>query len=395
MIIKKQRYVLTPLNIYNTIWIVFLTNGATHLFGDTISVIILFALFIWSIYYFFRTVRYLQESLFLKIWTFVLVLFTVYGLLRMANLMGHVYKIGHSGRQFLIEHWTSMLPIYPYYYFAKNGLLKLKDMKVWALLSLPIAYVLYRQGAMAALIKFVDSPFEEFTNNAAYSVLAVLPLLFFWKNKPLIMYSSMIVIMILLLMAMKRGAIFIGVASMLLIFWWSLKESKGLIKKIATYGIVVAFVLLVVYYFNDMMSNSDYFVQRVDDTLSGNSSNRDKLYSFFISYFFTEMNIVQMLFGLGADGTILAYGNQAHNDWLELLIDMGLLGFVSFFVFWIVSWKEIRSDEYSKDIKQTMTLIVAMLLIRSLFSMSINDIYIFSTMCLGFCLANKGNNVKI
>jgi O-antigen ligase len=121
--------------------------------------------------------------------------------------------------------------------------------------------------------------------------------------------------------------------------------------------------------------------------LEGNDSNRRNIYSNLIQAYVNKANPVNWLFGFGADGTILLTHRQAHNDWLQILVDHGLVGSIVFLVFWIRAFVS-RKRFANNDLKFLFSMVVIMLFVRTLFSMSINDMYISSNLILGYCLAN-------
>lgn len=85
-------------------------------------------------------------------------------------------------------------------------------------------------------------------------------------------------------MGMKRGAIAIGGVVVLYLIWQIIKIARGRQRVIV---ILLTAVLAVagVYFVIDIMTSSDYFLQRLEATKEGNSSGRDSLYSFFWTCF--------------------------------------------------------------------------------------------------------------
>ncbi len=107
------------------------------------------------------------------------------------------------------------------------------------------------------------------------------------------------------------------------------------------------------------MSSSDYMMERIEDTLAGNSSSRDGLYSFFWKYFTEDSCFIHYLLGRGANGTLDIYYNYAHNDWLEIAVNQGLLGIFVYAFYWfgfLKTWKRAKismrrlSSPYNLDI---------------------------------------------
>lgn len=135
------------------------------------------------------------------------------------------------------------------------------------------------------------------------------------------------------------------------------------------------------------MSSNEYFLERVIQTQEGDTSARDDIYMDLIRYIINDMDVFQYIFGLGANGSKKAIGVEGHNDWLEIMVSMGIIGFYSFFLLWkrsLWQYKQITD----KEKKLLFGIVVLMIFIRTFSSMAIRDIYITSTSILGFCLAS-------
>ena len=128
---------------------------------------------------------------------------------------------------------------------------------------------------------------------------------------------------------MKRGAILLAVVLTIYFLYHSLKEASQKEKLYLLLLSIVAIVLICMEV-ADLMDNSAYFNRRVQQTLEGDASGRYSIYSILWDAFLENGS----LFLCGADATIEFAGNFAHNDWLELLINNGLLGIVLYVGYW-------------------------------------------------------------
>ena len=120
----------------------------------------------------------------------------------------------------------------------------------------------------------------------------------------------------------------------------------------------------------------------------GSVSNREDMYPRYFA-FFLNSNVFQFIFGHGADGTCHYLGLMAHNDWLEMSINMGLIGFFSLLAYWInvfKTWIKSRS-RIESDVILAMGMFIIIYFGRTLFSMSIMDMSIVSTSVFGYCLS--------
>ena len=384
--------IINKCDLYILVWVIHLVHDYWGLYGSTMSVGVLFCLYAWSLYYCYVTVTKYKMPSFLKIWTVLFVLFSIYALIRMFNPMGLSYKIGFeiSSRMYLIEHWTSMLPIYPFYVFSKTGQLNKTVIKRWALVLIGVAIIQYNYGQVIAYAKIASlSEDSGFTNNQGYFIAMVLPLMFLWNEKPIIQYVGIAILMFYVLMAVKRGAIIVAFLCLFIQLLSSLKSFNK--RKSVIIILAVATLCILGYNFIiNLLSTNEYFAYRFENSLEGDTSGRDSLYSSLFSAFLNNSNFFQLLIGWGADGTVLLMQQQAHNDWLEVLIDLGIVGIVVFVVFWIRAFITCWRFE-NKELKVLFLMVIIMLFVRTFFSMSINDMYISSTVVLGYCLANSEN----
>ena len=186
-------------------------------------------------------------------------------------------------------------------------------------------------------------------------------------------------------MGMKRGAILVTALSIVYFFVESLKKTSYR-KKILTVFLFGVFAVFVYFFILEMFSNSDYFVERYNETLEGNTSSRSFLYADFFKIIING-DIVTFLIGNGADGTIRLGPNFAHNDWLEIGINQGLLGIVLFILYWNTAFVFWRRSKVNPTLHVAFGICFIQTFLKTWFSMSINDMQIYTTLVLGFCVA--------
>ena len=145
-------------------------------------------------------------------------------------------------------------------------------------------------------------------------------------------------------------------------------------------------------FISDTMMQNDYFHTRLISTLEGNSSGRDEIYS-HIWKVFENSNMFHFLLGYGAQGSFIMTAKFAHSDWLELLIDQGLLGFIIYINYWknyYISWRSAKNIE----VKNILGLLLLIFLFKSIFSLSYASYTYYTNCLLGYCLANLYYNKK-
>lgn len=135
-----------------------------------------------------------------------------------------------------------------------------------------------------------------------------------------------------------------------------------------------------------------YFLDRIQETLEGNTSDRDSLYGEFLQHVLDKATIFQQLFGGGADYTLSVSFNYAHNDWIEILVNQGIFGVLIFYMYWNGFYKTAFKSQLSKDYKMVIQMIFIAYLAKTMFSMSYTTYNIFINLCLGFCLSKICRN---
>lgn len=378
-------------NLYIILWLVYSLQATVFIdVGTVYSQAIILFLTVVSLYYMAYTLIHYKISLFMKMLTVFVVLLTIYGI---ALIVGSDTYTTHrlervSNYTYLLSLYSSLLPIYPFYVFTRQGYLTHISLRWWTIVFLVAVLLQYNENRQAALLNAVmlGSDREEFTNNVGYEFLAVMPLMAFFSEKRVIQYAGLAYIMVFILLAMKRGAILIGAVCFVYFIWRSMRGASDNRKFIVAI-LSVAVIVLGYFVIQNLLENSDYFQYRLELTQEGESSGRDEIYSTLYNHFINETSPLKFLFGNGAYGTLKVSHRLAHNDWLELAINQGLLGIVVYVFYWISFLKIIHRARFNDELHMAITLLFIIFLLRTFFSMSYGDMSIYATCCLGYCLA--------
>ena len=191
-----------------------------------------------------------------------------------------------------------------------------------------------------------------------------------------------------ILLAMKRGAILIGMLCFIYFLYNSLKLAKKKEKLIVT-SLCVIIMMGGIYYLDYLWDTSDYFQYRIEQVVEGNSSGRDNIYSKAIHHWLNETSTLQFIFGGGAYTSIKVLGTFAHNDWLELALNQGILGILFYLIYWFSFYKEWKRKTYDSRIYFVVGSIFLIYFLSSFISMSYTGMTMYTTICLGYCLAQK------
>lgn len=355
--------------------------------GGIVSTLIVFSLIGISFYHFIYTLLNYRMPKYMKGLTVLVIMFTIYGVILV--LSGKTIRFMSSNvlvrnYSYIKSIYISLLPIYSFFVFTRKGMLSKEMLQKWTLLFLVVVVLQFVQQQRLALAMAVDDS-EEFTNNYGYLFLSMIPLLVFWQHRRIVQYVGLGVSMSFILLGMKRGAILIGTLSLFVFLYHTMKTAS---KKQKNWVFILTFVLVIVgvYMVSDMLQNSVYFNKRIEDTLEGNSSGRNRLYSIFWRHFINESNPLLFIFGNGANATLTFSWGYAHNDWLEIAINQGLLGLVIYAYYWITFYKTWRRIKFDNQIYLAVGLILMIFFLKTIFSMSYNDMTVYDTLCLGYCM---------
>lgn len=379
-----MRVVFRPENIYTTVWCLYYMQGTLYPEGSVISRGLMGVFLLMSIYYFLKVLSFKRNHPVIKAFQYLAIMFGVYGLLRLVDDT-HEWKRVNDATTYFKLYEMSVLPIFAYYYFAKIGRINSRWFYRISFLFLATAIVAFNYSQAIAMKTY---GLDEITNNAGYIVLSLLPIVVFLKKRPWVQYAFLVVIFVLVVSGMKRGAILALLLGTSYFVWESFKKAKGN-KKVLYIFLGALVVVGGVMYFQYKLATSEYMQYRLGKTIEGDMSARDEMYPEFLEFYFKNATVSEYLLGYGADGTLKNVGEFAHQDWIETLMNQGFLG-----VFLLLNyWWALFMAAYRSYVKRygNITIIIALFLIiyftKTMVSMSINDMTIFSTSALAYALA--------
>lgn len=388
-------------NIYVTLWLLY--NFHWQGVGDFFPILDFFSnlflgmnLIISAVFAGLAWKNYMNSPVMQSILVLVL-LFTIYGLISIMQ-DGKILIRGEgayvSSGTYLIGALRSFLPLCTFYYLTKNGYLTENFMRYWFWVFLIQSVYLYFMGRMMLGLSGMD---EVRTNNLGYIFVALFPFVCLFDKKPFLQSVIIFLFLFITIMSLKRGAI-LTMTLAILFFFWNQAKSLNSIKKI----IAIAFFCISLFFLSDfvgdMYERNDVFQRRIENTLEGRTSGRDEITSHLLSKY-ANSNLIYLIFGYGADGTIKEL-RYAHNDWLEMLYDQGVIGFFAYFVFWFVIYRIMRNQFQRKT---SIALFLGVIFIcnftKTFFSMWFSMANMYITMPLGYCLAiaetKVRNNLKL
>ena len=221
---------------------------------------------------------------------------------------------------------------------------------------------------------------DENSYGGGYQILVALPVfLYFFRNKALRTQMIItIVLLVLVLTSMKRGDILACILVVVVYYYIKLRDKKGKIDlRIIVAAIVTAFIGF--FAFKYLLATNEIFAWRFEQTIEGDSSNRDTIYSSLWNYYLNAPLNVQ-LFGGGFDATLKIADARAHSDVLEVLSCEGIIGLIVYMGSFISLFKQMRrrTDVTEKAILASILIIWFVKMIFSMFIFSQPSIILFA-----------------
>lgn len=182
------------------------------------------------------------------------------------------------------------------------------------------------------LARYLMGDDKSVTNNGSVVFLMVLPLLFLVKNR-MISIILFCVCLFFLIYGAKRGNILAAVIPVVLYIYVFFKDDK---KSIFNILISMAVFTGITIWAIDLFSENEYLLGRMLSIKEGDSSGRDVIYANAWNLWYHSDNMINLLFGYGFQGMLYHTTRMAHNDWLEILVDYGLVGclfYLSIFIY--------------------------------------------------------------
>lgn len=352
----------------------------------------IFALFFaLSLYYFFKAIQLNHKIAVCRSLNLLVGLIMIYGILFSIVGIDSSWLKPSTPFNFLHSYLESILPIYAFYYFGREGWIDDTWFK-WATIPFAVFAVYYFIQKQITTILLLDR--EDITNNASYMMVSLFPIFAFFRKKPVLFYSLMFLTFLVVVSGGKRGAILLGALCLLYSFFVLNREAKSW-RKILVLVFFGAAMVVTWIYFDYMFQNDPRFSSRMLELTTGDVSNRKDQYPLFLS-FYLNSNLFYFLFGHGADATSHYLGIMAHDDWLEFAINMGLVGVACLLIFWIrvvMFWLTTR-----RRLRPELVLAIGMFVIiylgKTFFSMSIMQMSIVATPVFGYCLSVYDNYKK-
>ena len=260
----------------------------------------------------------------------------------------------------------TLLPFYPFYYFALKGHLKVKHFLIFFIIMLPVSILQFNIEKVEMLTTSISG---SVVNNSAYLFVGLIPFVFLIKKR-LYAYLSIAVISYFIIMGAKRGALAVGVLGLVMYAYYQIRTIPKK-NKFKAYALVfVGFIALRVFTVKTYSQN--VFLQtRFQQAEAGNWSGRKDSFTNIFTEWLNSDTIFQYIFGYGFMGSqkLSGTGNVAHNDWLELLANNGIIGILIYLVLFYYGFKSCFNPYWDRNKQLVLLTIMLIWFVTTLFSM--------------------------
>ena len=281
------------LNVYVALLLVFNLFDAVMGSGPVLT-LCRYTILIWSFAYYIKTVaNFLREPAIVKALTVFYLSLAIYGIIVLVEGKNfHALENPIVPINYLYKTSWSLLPIFGFYNFAKKGLLTKQFMLKWVYACVVVATISYYFGMLQSLARHEGE--EEATNNGGYIIISLLPMFIFLKDRSKQQYLLLAGALLLAFLSMKRGAILGGLVAVAVYFWYLFRNSKKS-RKLQILVVLMVAASGVFYVFDRLSTTSEYFQERLDDTMEGDSNGRDFIQGFLIDYYMTQYTPTEQL----------------------------------------------------------------------------------------------------
>lgn len=233
-----------------------------------------------------------------------------------------------------------------------------------------IPYYIHAKSLVFLLYEEQGIEVESVTVNGSVVFAMLTPAILLIKKQKFALAVAGICVFFLLA-GSKRGNILASIIPLLLFFWKSFQQNRRSFWKLLLMLVVIG---AAGHWIFDLILDNDYLQARFDQTMKGNSSHRDVIYSTMWNLWAHKSTDIEMLFGFGYNGSLLysGIGYFAHNDWLEILVDFGVFGLLFYLNIFKCLFR-FSIDNKISTYRYALFSILSVWLIKATFSMGFNE----------------------
>ncbi len=302
--------------------------------------------------------------------------------LKIASLLCFFFWVnGISSLGQLSEYGAYLLIVYPSFSFvfiltflSFNTKKDSRVLKMWIVMWIPILFFM-----LVAFLSFFKS-YEYYQSgnkialNISYYALCFIPFVFLLENRYIKILLLVISSVIVFVSNKRAGIIALAIGFLLFLFIYLLGRNKSITKKIKFFFVfsILFIVGLLSFYFIDKYFSLNIF-SRLFNVFNDGGSGRVKIYTEVFDAIKLSSPI-ELLFGHGVGSISSLNITSAHNDFLNILYELGFVPFllVSIFYFVLICTL-LKMIRYKNPLAPAFGFSVAVSLILSLFSSNFDD----------------------
>ena len=243
-----MRFFKNPCNVYISLMVFYSMQGTMIPTGGTIiSQLIILVAMLMGLYCTIKTVSLPNKPIFFTGLNVLFLMFVLYGVALL--LSDNHYILKNSGDEvsnssFLKMIFLSIPNIYVFYYFSRKDYLTEQTLRKWMVVYIFVAVFRFFDYKITTIHQMLleGTDVEEVTNNMGYLFVALIPAVVIFKKNNIFQYGLLSFCMIFILMGMKRGAILVGILSILYYLYFNFRYHKSISKtKVLVFSILIRF----------------------------------------------------------------------------------------------------------------------------------------------------------
>lgn len=343
----------------------YFAQGSLYPLGSVVAkVSLLLILLISSIFLLKTLLIESKKLLFYYTWLVLLILNFI------GYLLAGVSESGFSGIYFsqIKAILTAILPFFPFYYFSYKGCLTREQLLRFFVILVPIAIASFYFDR-GNIISENNNDIENIVTNTAYFFVALIPYIFLWGKRKVFSIISLVLLLFFIIQSAKRGALIVAVMGALVFIYYQLTtvDPKNRVKSSI---VSIIGILLIIWFSYDFYTSNEFLINRIQKIDDG-GSGREFIFLNLLDNWLESDSITSYLFGFGFVSTIKysGTGNLAHNDWLELLTNFGLLGVFIYLLVFYALFSFILCSKAEREDKLMLLAIILIWFLQTLFSM--------------------------
>ena len=285
------------------------------------------------------------------------------------------------------------LPFFPFYFLARSGEFEEHHLLRFFIIMLILSIIEFKYNNDLILSSRLSDNINV-VNNTAYYFALLLPYIFLFKKR-IFSILSIFVILFFIIQGAKRGALIVGIVGASIFIYYNLTSIQSKNRIVSYFFTIIGIVVSFFYLFNYLLNN-EYLIERLT-SISDGGSGRDIIFTNLLNNWYNSENILNFVFGYGFSSTIKfsGSGHFAHNDWLELLTNFGILGVGIYSFIFILMILMILSKNLSYRDRFILISVIFMWFFNTLFSMVYTSYSgILLIILLSFLIARKVSNSK-